>query len=1714
MNESQQDQKKQNAQHDQVEKNDCKVNTNLCDNQNTYTPETDKGSQDLNSQSCLSQKEEDQKASQENIKEALQFEEIKQNDDQPISIYKIQKCFYNINQQKNLLDLLKKKAGIEISEFEIFFQNLETILNCNAQNINYISKLGQKLAKEYVQTFNASNINKLIQVYMSDPKNIAQDEVQIKSEFIRFSNENQFQQMIEEDTDYESDSSKIFDQFKDLILNNQFQDIQQVQDLSQNCKQQMITAYSRSKISEMISVYQKIQFILQGNRHPENIQKPILQNQNQQCQSSNEQLQIQEIPQENDKSERNIKSISTNSNKELNNQQNLQQTLLVQQASVLEINIKNQNILDDNKANSQDQISDQMNEAKQNDEETQKGNSYQFQEEEKILKILQQKFKIGLYVPKNIDHYNNFINELAQVLLKKLPQKSINECIDKHILDCHVNNVMALVNEITEEQKNSDNDNLIINSIKQQIPLFRQSLNDEEIQQLVQQMKMEGLQSSLFQKYIENGNEIIEKKIFDIHQQYPFLNEKTSKFCQQQFGQIKFQVSEIESQIILDQYYFKIQQHQEQIKNNIERFKLIEEEISRNTSIRKYLEQIYSLSLKKKLQTLFNLSETKFNEKFIIKKLINQDDSQDQLQRLVEKYNLDKNHEDFQILEQIFQSNELNINSLYYKSVLLVDINKPKDNQELYFSKIYKFLLDIQSQGLKALLDNQYQLIIKLLKIDESILNANNLENLDQYYIQLLQFSCSQIEKKIELIQFILRKQLSNFQIDEDQLNYISKQIDRTGLTFIYQLNEQSIKFVKDIDQNLSKCQILKKIYGRNLYELQDQTMTFYFDFENQLQIQNKRDELFKIGKCIDLNQLLEYHNSQQKITQIEAWIKDITDLYINSDSLFSSRLYDLIIYLSKRNQNLDIVFQKIQECLMKNQVKQNRFLINKKTVFEYLMEYSDSQAQLKLILLLGFANPVPLLRTKLLKMEDNSYKFQQQLIFQSFWLLKKQDQVVASLGIGFQKGKSQFLNETFATNFAISDGSYSFISSADIQSNHIFQQNKRKYFVADFHGDASLLDEQYILGFFVYYILQVNISLIKNNKLNELERVIQILEKNNKKYCLLIRDTDENSQLCDSQITNCNLKNETLAWLKKKKLITLPNLKLINDEKKKYHINQTRIMLDNLVNTESENESSLNLFIERFFSQNSQQNQIQKSSQINNEWMYEELQKVNVICDELQQIDDISASKLFYFYSIFSKYQKTLMECSDRKFKNSTDLEIKQRRQKFEKYEHKYKTLKVKDDKSRSYGANLFEKIICDSKNLYHNMLLFIQKLKEVNNQRVGLLKEEKRNLIYSKEKEDIQKMQKLDQQILDNQISVELFWREIIQLWYKHTSYSKNSQLIEAYATMIYNGFPFEIIDGETFYYPFEFLYQCFQHSYFTNKKFCIISIIGPQNSGKSTLLNYFLGCDFYVSDGRCTRGIYGTLVKSKIPEFDYILVIDSEGLLSQEKDDPDYDRMLTLFCLSVSQFLIINVKDQLTPEMTKILELCVDVSRELKANQIPKRVVEIVFNQKADPNNENNKVAINKALKSFEQNSKLSDHIEISHENATNLPTAFSYKYIDLEQQQNNWNYLETQITFVEGVQNLGDKIIQKLIQLSQQEQQKTFKLVKTIPELLKLMKDIYETINQNSDLTAYKDILHKENDQKKDKSKKMLKLSLKMMYRKKFQLQTIITQIIRY
>ena len=77
-------------------------------------------------------------------------------------------------------------------------------------------------------------------------------------------------------------------------------------------------------------------------------------------------------------------------------------------------------------------------------------------------------------------------------------------------------------------------------------------------------------------------------------------------------------------------------------------------------------------------------------------------------------------------------------------------------------------------------------------------------------------------------------------------------------------------------------------------------------------------------------------------------------------------------------------------------------------------------------------------------------------------------------------------------------------------------------------------------------------------------------------------------------------------------------------------------------------------------------------------------------------------------------------------------------------------------------------------------------------------------------------------------------------------------------------------------------------------------VISIIGVQSSGKSTLMNYLFGCSFATHVGRCTKGLYISLLETKR---ELVVILDTEGLLSVEARDDVFDKQVALMTMACS-------------------------------------------------------------------------------------------------------------------------------------------------------------------------------------------------------------------
>ena len=61
--------------------------------------------------------------------------------------------------------------------------------------------------------------------------------------------------------------------------------------------------------------------------------------------------------------------------------------------------------------------------------------------------------------------------------------------------------------------------------------------------------------------------------------------------------------------------------------------------------------------------------------------------------------------------------------------------------------------------------------------------------------------------------------------------------------------------------------------------------------------------------------------------------------------------------------------------------------------------------------------------------------------------------------------------------------------------------------------------------------------------------------------------------------------------------------------------------------------------------------------------------------------------------------------------------------------------------------------------------------------------------------------------------------------------------------------------------------------------------------------------------------------------------VLILDSEGLFSIERNDAKYDRRLAIFCFSVSNFLLINIKGEMNTQVMKVLQVSIYALKRIK-------------------------------------------------------------------------------------------------------------------------------------------------------------------------------------
>ncbi|XP_064267493.1 interferon-induced very large GTPase 1-like [Passer domesticus] len=203
------------------------------------------------------------------------------------------------------------------------------------------------------------------------------------------------------------------------------------------------------------------------------------------------------------------------------------------------------------------------------------------------------------------------------------------------------------------------------------------------------------------------------------------------------------------------------------------------------------------------------------------------------------------------------------------------------------------------------------------------------------------------------------------------------------------------------------------------------------------------------------------------------------------------------------------------------------------------------------------------------------------------------------------------------------------------------------------------------------------------------------------------------------------------------------------------------------------------------------------------------------------------------------------------------------------------------------------------------------------------------------------------LSDEINDSSIGLEHLLREVGQIYealqFMNSKDENFVKLPEIAAELMVSGYPMELLDGDASYLPLCWVGAIFDSliERLGDKRVFVLSVLGIQSTGKSTLLNAMFGLQFNVSAGRCTRGAFMQLipVAEELQQdlgFDFVLVVDTEGLRAIEmanKQSLNHDKELATFVIGVGNVTVINIFGENPSEMHDVLQTVVQAFLRMK-------------------------------------------------------------------------------------------------------------------------------------------------------------------------------------
>jgi hypothetical protein len=738
--------------------------------------------------------------------------------------------------------------------------------------------------------------------------------------------------------------------------------------------------------------------------------------------------------------------------------------------------------------------------------------------------------------------------------------------------------------------------------------------------------------------------------------------------------------------------------------------------------------------------------------------------------------------------------------------------------------------------------------------------------------------------------------------------------------------------------------------------------------------------------KNLEISDMIEIDNISTPLLIYDQIINNFKSKYPTID-LFVKLFFDSI----KRKESISTHLSNIKR-------EQGELLINQFTLTKYILDNSNPNLKVLFLNACSRFMPIPFLsqtfvnsindrkessdhrsrsasQNELANKEDRSVELYPEI----FYIINDKVSNVLSFHLSgepdnYPRGKSKLLNDVFGRSFLIQQSDLTKYRNIEIHFDKHFE-NPLDLNIADYHGkpDESILNS--IIPFFNYYIIHIykREFEVQMKTIQEFKKKVKNHHSNNFKIIVLIHNprisTIEKSVTVGNIIEIETMELDkldqiNLEYLKSDlwDILNFSDLLKITDAPLKY-----LKICDNLKYGKEAD----------FFR--------------------------NKIKDVDQCIKYIERFKDDYTNPNFLPFNYSFVNYSD--YRKKTDKEYQNNNEKNMNIivSHRMKLLEIYQNQSKYGVIYNFHKIYNDEY-FIGNLLCFTQKLKIIVEN--GLKEPNKKmNSIMTKlssikdnelgKKKLEEEKIKIKEEIYKKTFSYEFIVRELYHIWVtsnENKSLKEKEYYLQLQSSLIDTSNPFEIMDGDNLHFISKYYTTYFNND---NSELLVISVIGPQSSGKSTLLNFLFGTQFASSSGRCTKGMYGTLIRIKNHEkYKKLLILDTEGILSAERNDPIFDRKLFLFCLSISNAVIMCVRNELNREMTEIIRLAVSCLTDLKVKKMPIPSVYFVLNALTDINKEALWKPLNKIREDINlENKDMSEILKIDEEHVILLPFAFT-------------------------------------------------------------------------------------------------------------------------